>query len=304
MASQGIRSIILGLDPVPFWFLFTAMVAGARFLLYKGTQAFWRLRTMTDTPTARIQSAAQGYVELSGLARPHLGQVAGPLTGQPCLWYRYRVEKQGGEGSKGWKTVDNGQSTKPLLLDDGTGQCILDPGGADISPRRVERWSGYARDPRITTPSKWYQTKRYRYVEERIEDGEPLYCLGRFETPLRGPAERERLSRALLKIWKQDPARLARFDTDGDGTIGMQEWEQARREAGALAERAEGERRLIPVLAHLTATGDERQPFVISTYAAEELAATLRWHTLWFNLAFVVVAVAAAASALARFGAR
>lgn len=305
MVPEGVGSLVLGLDPVPFWFLFTAMVAGAPFLLYKGTQAFWRLRTITDTPTARIQSAAQGYVELSGWARPHLGQVEGPLTGRPCLWYRYRVEEeQGGGNTRGWKSVERGESTKPFLLDDGSGQCIVDPAGADVRPRWVDRWSGRYRNPRIGTPGRWYQANQYRYVEERIEDGELLYCLGRFETPRRGPAERDRLRRALLKVWKQDPARLARFDTDGDGTISMQEWEQARREAGDLAERAETQRRLLPVLARLTATGEERQPFVISTYTEEELAATLRWHTFWFTLAFVVVAVAAAASALARFGAR
>ncbi|WP_295389837.1 hypothetical protein [uncultured Thiodictyon sp.] len=112
------------------------------------------------------------------------------------------------------------------------------------------------------------------------------------------------MQRALLKVWKQDPARLARFDTAGDGTISLEEWEQARRAAGALAERAEDKRSRLPVLAHLTATGDKRQPFVISTDTQEDLASTLHLHTLWLTLAFIVVTVTAVASAPARFGGR
>lgn len=300
---DGVRQLVLGLDPVPFWFLFSVLAASAPFLLYKGAQAFWRLRTVTDTPTSRIQSASQGYVELSGLARPHLDRVEGPLTGRPCLWYRFRIEEeQGRAGRRRWTTIDHGESCSSLLIEDGSGQCIIDPTGAYVRPHRVERWTGSYRNPRSREPGKWYQAKGYRYVEERIEDGDSLYCLGRFETPLRGPAERDQLQRALLKVWKRDPARLARFDADGDGSISPAEWERARNEASALAERAELKRSDIPVLARLVATGDDRQPFVISTYPEEALTATLGRQTLGYTAGFVAVAVAALAGALVRFG--
>ncbi|WP_295426411.1 GIDE domain-containing protein [uncultured Thiodictyon sp.] len=303
MAPQWVHDLVLGLDPAPFWFLFGTLAIGAPLLLYRGSQAFWRLRTITDTPTARIQSAPQGYVELAGLARPHLGQVQGPLTGRPCVWYRYRIEERGSGRNKGWHRIEGGESPGPFQLDDGSGQCLVDPTGAYVRLRRADRWTGPHRSPRSVTPTKWYQASdQYRYVEERIDDGDPLYCLGRFETPLRGPAERDQLQRALLKVWKQDPARLARIDTNGDGTISQEEWEQARGAAAALAERAEIKLSAAPVLARLAATGDERQPFVISTYAEEDLAATLRWQALGYNAAFVAAAVAAVLAGLARFG--
>ncbi len=152
------------------------------------------------------------------------------------------------------------------------------------------------------TPTRWCQASdQYRYVEERIDDGDSVYCLGRFETPLRGPAERDQLRRALLKVWKQDPARLACIDANGDGTISQEEWEQAC-SAAALAERAEVKHSETPVLARLAATGGDRQPFVIFTYAEEDPVATLRWQALGYNAGLAAVAVAAVLTGLARFG--
>ena len=303
MAPQWLHELMVGLDPLGFWLLLAALATGAPFLLYRGTQAFWRLRTITDSPTAHIQSASQGYVALSGWARPHLAPVKAPLSGRSCLWYRYRVDdvKAGRDGPG--RPVESGESSAPFQLDDGSGQCIVDPVGAFVQLREPDIWKGSYRNPLGGEPARWYMRKDlYRYVEHRIHDGDPLYCLGRLETPLRGAAERDQLQRALLRVWKQDPTRMARFDQDGDGTISPQEWERARTLAGTLAERAELHRSGTPILARLTATGDERQPFVICTFAEEDLATSLRWQTLGFTAAFVAVAVAAILSVLARFG--
>jgi len=54
-----------------------------------------RLRAMGDTPTSRIASAAQGYVELRGLGKAMGGTpLLSPLTHLPCLWYRYKTERR------------------------------------------------------------------------------------------------------------------------------------------------------------------------------------------------------------------
>ncbi|HYN79649.1 MAG TPA: hypothetical protein VES73_17855 [Lamprocystis sp. (in: g-proteobacteria)] len=294
---------VAGMDPLVFWGVLAALTAGSLLLLRQGALAFWRLRTISDTPTARIQSAAQGYVELAGLARPHLGQVKGPLTDLPCLWYRYRIEKRSSGRNREWIRIDGGESTGPFVLDDGSGQCLLEPTGATLLLLRQDRWTGPHRNPRAPGTTSWFQASdRFRFTEERIADGDPLYCLGRFETPLRGVADRERLQRALLKVWKQDPARLARFDTNGDGDLGLDEWERARTQAGALAERAELERSRLPVLPRLKATDDPRQPFVIAGQTEEDITTTLRWQVLGLTLAFLVLAVITAAVGLARLG--
>ena len=43
---------------------------------------FRRVRAVADTPTSRVASAPQGYVELCGIARQHPGQ---PLIGAAHL---------------------------------------------------------------------------------------------------------------------------------------------------------------------------------------------------------------------------
>ncbi|HEX7811808.1 MAG TPA: hypothetical protein VF460_07860, partial [Burkholderiales bacterium] len=54
-----------------------------------------RLLAMSGTPTSRIASAAQGYVELVGQGRNHPDfQVLSRLTFLPCLWYRFIVEQR------------------------------------------------------------------------------------------------------------------------------------------------------------------------------------------------------------------
>src|SRR5690606_32876337 len=50
-------------------------------------------RFLLNTPTSKIRSAAQGYVELYGtLDELPGGQLEAPLTGTACLWWRFRIE--------------------------------------------------------------------------------------------------------------------------------------------------------------------------------------------------------------------
>ena len=50
-------------------------------------------RVIEDTPTSRVRSAAQGYVELEGRARPLAGTLnLAPMTQRDCVWWRYRVQ--------------------------------------------------------------------------------------------------------------------------------------------------------------------------------------------------------------------
>ncbi len=56
-----------------------------------------RARLLGDVPTSRIRSAAQGFVELYGvLEEGPEGPLQAPLTGKPCLWWRYRIEVEEG----------------------------------------------------------------------------------------------------------------------------------------------------------------------------------------------------------------
>lgn len=314
MEPDFIQRLIRGVGDLPFWLIAAALSAGAIILLHQGSRAFWRLRTMTDTPTTRIQSAAQGYVELRGLARPHRGSLSARLTDKPCLWYRFRIEqrRRAGRGEK-WITLEQGQTDAPFLLDDGSGRARVEPGGARMHCRRRERWMGPNRNPGqgaqvSLSLGDWLQIPiglgdRYRFTEERIEPGDPLYILGRLETPRRGPEERERLRRSLLRVWKRDPARVAALDTDGDGEISPEEWERARLEAARLAEQVEQRRSREPVLPVVGATGDPRHPFVISSHSEDELARNLGWTVTGAILGLLMLATALGYALTTRFGA-
>ncbi|MDO8412536.1 MAG: hypothetical protein Q7S51_01975 [Gallionellaceae bacterium] len=71
--------------------------------------ALYRLRAVSDTPTSRIASAAQGYVELVGRGKQFADP---PLLSKnsllPCLWYRYRVECKHSDNK--WHLEDSGES--------------------------------------------------------------------------------------------------------------------------------------------------------------------------------------------------
>jgi hypothetical protein len=314
MGADNVQGLLAGLGAVPFWLAAAALLGGGLYLLHRGSRAFWRLRTITDTPTARLHSAAQGYVELRGLAQADEGTLRARLTGSSCLWYRFRVEQRQRSGRRDtWVTLEKGESERPFLLNDGTGRCRVEPAGARLHCRRRARWLGPSREPGRRAPrflalGGWLPIPlglgdRYRFTEERIEPDDPLYVLGRLETPRRGLAEQDRLRRSLLGVWKRDPARIAALDTNGDGRISTEEWERARIQAGRLAERSEQRRRLEPVLPVLRDTQDPRHPFLISSHTEEELVRGLGWTVAGSILGFVAVAAALGYALSARLGA-
>lgn len=296
------------------WLIVAASLVGCVFLLHRGSQAYWRMRSITDTPTTRIRSAAQGYLELRGLAGAMRGTLSARLTTRPCVWYRYQIEQRRrvGRGER-WITVERGQTDAPFLLDDGSGRARVDPQGARIHCSRRARWLGPSRDPSQPAPvplrlGGWLRISigagdRYRFTEERIEPGDPLYILGRLETPRRGPEAQAALQRTLLRHWKAHPVRAAALDTDGDGEISLQEWEGARHEAARLAGQAETRRSGEPVLAVVQAAVDPRQPFVISSHTEEELIHRLGWTLVGATLGFMVLAVALGYALTNRLGA-
>ncbi|MEA3274212.1 MAG: hypothetical protein U9Q81_02735 [Pseudomonadota bacterium] len=82
---EALRGAAVGAETIEFW-LVSAVLAGlAVFALRKGLGGFWHMRTMVDTPTAKIRSAPQGYVELAGRALPYRVNLTAPLTRLSCV---------------------------------------------------------------------------------------------------------------------------------------------------------------------------------------------------------------------------
>jgi hypothetical protein len=298
-------------DPLGFW-LGVAIAAGlAAWLLHRGRRAFWRLRLIVDTPTARIRSAPQGYVEFQGRALPLRGELQARLTGTPCVWYRWRIEEHQGRSSGGrrgghWVTRDHGDAGRPFLIDDGTGQAEVAPADAYLHLRARERWQGPHPDRRAATRGNaitrfFERQRRYRMTEERIHASEPVYILGHFETPRRGVREREALTRTLLARWKRDPERMQRFDLDGDGSVDLDEWERARRQAARLAARAENQLSAEAPRPRVVAADDPAQPFVVSTEDEPTLLARLRLTAFGGLIGGALLGAGSVAVVVARF---
>jgi len=257
-------------------------------------------RLMEDTPTSRIRSAAQGYVELAGRGRPLDGtQNLAPLTQRPCVWWRYRISKRtesGGKNRQGrWQSIASGTSALPFLLDDGTGQCVVQPDGAEVVAAESTTWYGDTPFPKGGPGASLgaFKERHYRYFEERIYEHEQLYALGGFRSTT-GSNETNRHVEvaALLAQWKQDqPALLARFDRDTDGRISLEEWEEARAAAKEAVYHQRAERPALEAL-HVLARPDGDQLFLIAALPSGDLARRYRRRAMLAFAAFVVAVYA------------
>lgn len=178
--------------------------------------ALRRLRAVRDTPTSRVASASQGYVELVGRGQPYGDTpLVSKLRGLPCLWYRWKVERRTNKDN--WETVDSGESRDYFVLRDDSGDCVIDPEQAEVVTKHRDHWSEVD----------------YRYTEWKLIKSDPLYAIGEFRTHRQGEEFDERAElNALLAEWKHDtPALHERFDLDKNGQLDMKEWMLARQAA-------------------------------------------------------------------------
>lgn len=254
----------------------TCLILMAFVSVFAWLSALKRLRAIRDTPTSKIASAAQGYVELSGRGEPFGDTpLLSPLRFLPCLWYRYKIEVRDSE--KDWKTEDSGESFDSFVLNDGSGICIVDPEQAEISTLHKDCWT---RDD-------------HRYTELKLLAQDNIYVLGEFRTKSCALEfnTREALN-SLLAEWKNDmPALLRRFDLNQDGELNMQEWELVRQAARREVDKSHREAQSAPDI-HLIARPRDKKAFLISNLAPEKLSRRyLLW--AWFHLALLIASIAA-----------
>lgn len=285
MASQPDWLLRLAQDlaaanPGDFWFWTGAALLASIGGFVVAFSALHKARLIENTPTSRIRSAAQGYVELEGFARLLPGpEIRSPLSGARCCWWRYRIERQettrrGGRNTTHWRTIESGTSDELFLLADATGECVVDPAGADVDPSLRRQWRGTTRRPQqIPEKKTWLQFGDYRYREELLGVGDPLYALGWFRSQTSHHEFNQDADVSdLLREWKADQqGLLARFDADGDGRIDLQEWEAARRAALEHVQSAHLERSLDPDV-HVLSRPPDGRPYLLSTLGQHGLA--------------------------------
>ena len=231
--------------------------------------ALKRLRAIRGTPTSRVASAAQGYVELIGRGKPFAGTpLISKLRVLPCLWYRYKVEHRTSQDK--WESLDSGESSDSFVLRDDSGECVVDPEYAEIITKHHDHW----------------QDADYRYTEWKIINNDTLYIIGEFRTRS-GAVEfdsRAELN-ALLAEWKRDkPALHARFDLNNNGELDMNEWMLARQAAKRELAKMRRKVNAQPDL-HLIGQPRDGKLFLISNLTPEKLS---RRYLFW-SWAHVVI---------------
>ena len=273
LLSGGYVAIVLlgfQLESREGWFFVLGLTIPASLWAWHGNLK--RYRMIVDTPTSRVVSAPQGYVELVGTGRQQPGDtLLHPFTHLPCLWYRYRIEER---RNNRWFLVDSGESYDTFGLDDGSGMVLIDPEGAEILCTRKQVM---LRDNR-------------RHTDWSLLAGDTLYVLGEHLTLGSHEAvssRRERLSE-ILGEWKRNPAELLRrFDADGNGEIDLSEWETARQAAVALLDTPDRPPREEIRLLRQPRDG---RPFLVANRDVTELA---RHYRRWSAMHLVALALAA-----------
>ncbi len=290
------------MDPAEYWFAVALLAAAGALGFFRGFR-WWRwARLIEDTPTSRVRSAAQGYVELVGSGRSMPGApVLAPLTRRPCTWWRYTVERRtrDSKGRVTWRVVSRGVSDALFLLEDDTGRCIVDPDGAEVLPQASDTWYGGTPLPEAGPPAhRGFRGfgRDFRYRESRMHDGDPLYAIGWFRTE-RGvlPGALDGEVAALLREWKRDQAALLeRFDADGDGVLTLEEWERAREAAHAQVMEQRRRESVQPGVHVLARPQDRERPFLLAAGDAARLARRYRWRSAGGLGLFLVAVVSLA----------
>lgn len=277
-SSDSLREWALHAPTPHFWSISLIIIGLAIASLVYTFVYLRRARIIEDTPTSKIRSAAQGYVELHGRGQIMDGlPIVSPLTGIQCTWYRYKVEKM---EEKNRRVIRQGTSDEMFLLAGETGRCVIDPEGAVVTPKTKQVWYEHDYPPmrRAHQGSSIFLSRlmggRYRYTEERMHIGEPLYAIGMFMS-VGGNNETfntDEEVRTLINKWKKNqPALLKHFDKNGDGEIDIKEWEEVRKMAHMKVRKDQLERSLKPATHVMTRPKHDKRPYLLSVYPQHEL---------------------------------
>lgn len=237
--------------------------------LFAWYSALHRQRLILGTPTSRIASAAQGYVELLGDGTPIDHAILGKHSNLPCLWYRYKVETKNHKNE--WRTEATGESNAPFLLDDGSGRCVIDPQAAEIITQHKDVW----------------RVDDRRYTEWKLLERDEIYALGEFKTfgGSNNPTTLNDLIKEVLIEWKSDNEHLLqRFDLNKNGLLDMEEWLLARQAAKREASKRLAEVRAEPDT-HFMLKPHNGRLFLISNISPEKLAGR---YALWTVLHLLI----------------
>lgn len=272
----------LHLDRHEFWLgiiVCSASMLAAAWFLFRHLR---RYRLITDTPTALIRSAPQGYVEIIGnVISGEGGLLQAPLSGRPCVWYRFRVDRQRSSRKNRWENQQRGSSDQWFQIDDGTGVCLIDPTQAEIDAVQHRVWYGNSPNPQLSLGlataigSSNPFGSRFRYIETLILEHEQVYALGTFQTlgGGRGVASVGQIQADIIREWKSNYSHLLeRFGSPGASLLSDSEWSNVREAAKDQAIKQRQSTMDIPDMHVLSDPDLPGHPLLISTQDEQRLA--------------------------------
>ena len=269
--------------------LLAALLVIAALLTWKTFHYLSYYRLITGTPTARIRSAHQGYVEIMGhIIDGEQEELTAPLSGRPCVWYSYKVFALNGDGnSRNWVVERSGTSDAWFQVNDDTATCLIDPEGATVRTNNTRTWHGSTAYPDTLRQQdhsiqlahllagKGSDGRRYRYQETLLFNHERLYALGEFRSTGGGRHvdNLQQLKGEIIREWKLSfDELLQRFDENGNEKLDMTEWANVEAAATEEAQRRQNAQQQAPTMHVLTQPTDKQQPFILSTLDEEALA--------------------------------
>jgi hypothetical protein len=262
-AGDPLRTFFWLLNQSMFWSVLG--LGMGPYLFYRGFALYRRKRFIEDIPRSPIRSAAIGAVEISGKAVGPYTLVA-PLTKRDCLFYRVVIRFL---AKKKPPFVD--EVCAPLFVDDGTGELMIYPDGAEM--QWTSEGGGGGEYLNHILARRGVDTQEPVEAREYcIVPGDDIFVLGTLqENPW---AKRDPEATSLSRI--------------GPGFVSLGEADLLRREAfvsldPTLPSGAAGNRdfNLYPPTILMKGKG----PFVISTHSQREVLSQLGWKSLLYIVA-------------------
>lgn len=197
----------MGIGSVPTG-VFLVMLAFAGAIIGIGVfvagRTYWYMKALQTARQIYPGDAQPGYFRVDGKAvADGRAELVAPLTQSPCLWYKIRVEKyeyrsssgSNKSGSSSWRTIRSEESEAGFRVEWEGKSVPVNPHGAEIVPTDKSEWKGGSAEPEDRNPQRFLPSEnvhgsgiqfevsglggsKYRYFEERIYDGDPVFVLG------------------------------------------------------------------------------------------------------------------------------
>ncbi len=276
---------------------FLAIFSGVGiWLFFDGFKKWRRKRLIENIPTSKIRSMAMGLVELQGKAQQWMYSIKGPLSGRDCVFYKFLVERyeRRNKNSSWVKVADGGSLDNLFHLDDGTGKVLINPRQAEFHLDKPDfyyesgAFGGSIPSNLIDFLEKneikyqsWLGNHRMRFREWNICPNNQVFVLGSVAKNENFVFDFKMKLNERLREIKAKPEEMNLYDTDGDGTVSVYEWEQA---VTKIKEEMLEEQLKQPEQQQETNfvidKGQEETIFIISEKSEKELLQSLNWQSL------------------------